>query len=65
MPNTNEIAKQTLITINQRKLKPTPENYSEIFEELSQKYKIGTTNKEKIEKYKSLLIPNYQQKKKK
>lgn len=61
MPNTNEIAKQTLITINQRKLKPTPENYSEIFEELSQKYKIGTTNKEKIEKYKSLLIPNYQQ----
>lgn len=60
MPNTNELAKETLITLKKKGLKPTPENYAEIFEELSQKYGILTNNKMKIEKYQSLLLSNYQ-----
>ncbi|EAJ4020525.1 hypothetical protein DA499_04170, partial [Campylobacter jejuni] len=61
VPNTNEIAKQTLITLKERKLKPTPENYTEIFEELSLKYGITSSNKAKLDKYKTLLLPIYQQ----
>lgn len=61
IPNTNEIAKQTLITLKERKLKPTPENYTEIFEELSLKYGITSSNKAKLDKYKTLLLPIYQQ----
>lgn len=60
-PNINEIAKETLITLKDRKLRPTPENYTEIFEELSSKYGLISSNKAKLEKYKSLLLPNYQQ----
>ncbi|WP_038814686.1 hypothetical protein [Campylobacter jejuni] len=61
IPNTNEIAKQTLIALKERKLKPTPENYTEIFEELSLKYGITSSNKVKLDKYKTLLLPIYQQ----
>lgn len=61
IPNTNEIAKQTLIALKERKLKPTPENYTEIFEELSLKYGITSSNKAKLDKYKTLLLPIYQQ----
>ncbi|HEB9337181.1 TPA: hypothetical protein RZK48_000141 [Campylobacter coli] len=60
-PNINEIAKETLITLKDRKLRPTPENYTEIFEELSSKYGLISSNKAKLEKYKALLLPNYQQ----
>lgn len=60
-PNINEIAKETLITLKDRKLRPTPENYTEIFEELSGKYGLISSNKAKLEKYKALLLPNYQQ----
>lgn len=61
LPNINEIAKETLITLKERKLRPTPENYTEIFEELSQKYGLVSSNKIKLDKYKSLLIPSFQQ----
>ncbi|HEF3808470.1 TPA: hypothetical protein R8J12_000161 [Campylobacter jejuni] len=61
IPNTNEIARQTLIALKERKLKPTPENYTEIFEELSLKYGITSSNKAKLDKYKTLLLPIYQQ----
>ncbi|EPP0011887.1 hypothetical protein ACUJDL_000155 [Campylobacter coli] len=61
LPNINEIAKETLITLKDRKLRPTPENYTEIFEELSKKYGLISSNKAKLEKYKALLLPNYQQ----
>lgn len=60
-PNINAIAKETLITLKDRKLRPTPENYTEIFEELSSKYGLISSNKAKLEKYKALLLPNYQQ----
>ncbi|HEB9327494.1 TPA: hypothetical protein RZK18_000235 [Campylobacter coli] len=60
-PNINEIAKETLVTLKDRKLRPTPENYTEIFEELSSKYGLISSNKAKLEKYKALLLPNYQQ----
>ncbi|MCX2682405.1 hypothetical protein OQH60_00140 [Campylobacter sp. MIT 21-1685] len=58
--NINEIAKKTLLTLKERKLKPTPENYSEVFEELSQKYGFSSTIALKLEKYKNLLLPNFQ-----
>lgn len=61
MSNINEIAKQTLVALKERKLKPTPENYSEIFEELSEKYGFVTNSKVQLEKYRSLLLPIYQQ----
>ncbi|MCH5336199.1 MAG: hypothetical protein J1D99_02150, partial [Campylobacter sp.] len=61
MSNINEIAKQTLVALKERKLKPTPENYSEIFEELSEKYGFITNSKVQLEKYRSLLLPIYQQ----
>ena len=61
IPSVNELAKQTLLTINERKLKPTPENYSEIFEELSLKYGFASAKKEKLEKLKALILPIYQQ----
>ncbi|MBM0637168.1 hypothetical protein LNU06_03830 [Campylobacter sp. VicNov18] len=60
MLNTNEIAKQTLIVLKERKLKPTPENYAEIFEEISLKHGITSSNKIKLDKYKALLLPIYQ-----
>ncbi|TBR79654.1 hypothetical protein DU473_06805 [Campylobacter novaezeelandiae] len=59
--NVNEIAKETLIALKERKLKATPENYTEVFEELSQKYGFVSNNKLKLEKYKTLLLPHYQQ----
>ncbi|ARJ57322.1 hypothetical protein CCUN_1750 [Campylobacter cuniculorum DSM 23162 = LMG 24588] len=61
MSNINEIARETLITLKERKLKPTPENYSEIFEELSQKHGFVTNSKIRLDKYRSLLLPIYQQ----
>lgn len=61
MPNVNEIAKQTLVALKERKLKPTPENYSEIFEELSEKCGFITNSKIQLKKYRSLLLPVYQQ----
>ena len=61
MSNINEIARETLITLKERKLKPTPENYSEIFEELSQKHGFVTNSKIQLDKYRSLLLPIYQQ----
>jgi len=60
-PTINELAKETLLALKERKLRPTPENYTEIFEELSVKYDLSTTNKIKLEKYGSLLLPHYQQ----
>ncbi|TEY04581.1 hypothetical protein [Campylobacter sp. US33a] len=61
MPNINEIARETLSLLRERKLKPTPENYTEIFEELSKKYGLITSAKAKVNKYQSLLMPMYQQ----
>ncbi|TKX33095.1 hypothetical protein [Campylobacter aviculae] len=61
LPNINEIAKKTLIALQERKLRPTPENYTEVFEEFAQKYKLTTSNKAKLDKYKALLLLNYQQ----
>ncbi|WP_213269093.1 hypothetical protein [Campylobacter vulpis] len=60
MININELAKETLIALKERGLKPTPENYSEIFEELSQKKGFKSSNKAKIEKYQALLLPHFQ-----
>ncbi|TKX31744.1 hypothetical protein [Campylobacter estrildidarum] len=59
--NINEIAKKTLVALQERKLRPTPENYTEVFEEFAQKYGLITSNKAKLDKYKTLLLPNYQQ----
>ncbi|MFQ6341470.1 hypothetical protein [Campylobacter sp. VTCC 70190] len=59
--NINEIAKQTLIALGERKLKPTPENYAELFEELSIKHGFTSANKAKLDKYQALLLPIYQQ----
>ncbi|MGH2266851.1 hypothetical protein [Campylobacter taeniopygiae] len=61
LPNINEIAKKTLIALKERKMRPTPENYTEVFEEIAQKDKLTTLNKVKLEKYKALLLSNYQQ----
>ena len=60
MTKINEIAKQTLVLLSQRGLKPTPQNYSDIFEELAQKSGLSSGSKEKIDRYKTLLIPSYQ-----
>ena len=60
MININELAKETLIALKERGLKPTPENYSEIFEELSQKRGFKSASKAKIEKYQALLLPHFQ-----
>ncbi|TNB54685.1 hypothetical protein FDW47_06570 [Campylobacter helveticus] len=60
MININEVAKETLITLKERGLKPTPENYSEIFEELSLKRGFKSSNQAKIEKYQALLLPHFQ-----
>ncbi|WP_291949503.1 hypothetical protein [Campylobacter sp.] len=57
----NEIAKETLIKLKERKLHPTPENYSEIFEECAQKAGIASFNKARIEKYINLLDDIYKQ----
>ncbi len=61
MSNINEIARETLLALKERKLKPTPENYNEIFEELSQKYGFISSSKIQLDKYRSLLLPIYQQ----
>ena len=61
MANINELAKETLLLIKERGLKPTPENYSEIFEELADKNGMSGGTKEKIAKFKALLIPNLQE----
>lgn len=60
MANINEIAKETLLILKERGLKPTPENYTEIFEELALKNGMSAGTKEKIAKFKALLIPNSQ-----
>lgn len=60
MANINEIAKETLLILKERGLKPTPENYAEIFEELALKNGMSAGTKEKIAKFKALLIPNSQ-----
>lgn len=57
--NINEIAKETLINLKEKKLKPTPENYTEVFEELSKKHGFSSAVTEKLEKYKNLLLPYY------
>ena len=61
MANINELAKQTLLLLKERGLKATPENYTEIFEELSLKRGMSGGTKEKINKFKALLIPSYQE----
>lgn len=61
MTKVSEIAKQTLLLLNQRGLKATPENYSDVFEELSQELGLSGGSKEKLDKYKALLIPKYQE----
>lgn len=61
MANINELAKQTLITLKERHLKPTPQNYSDVFEELSQKFGLSSHIKAKIDKYKDLLLPVFQE----
>ncbi|TQR60815.1 hypothetical protein [Campylobacter troglodytis] len=60
MANINELAKETLLKLKERGLKATPENYTEIFEELSFKRGMSGGTKEKIAKFKSLLVPSYQ-----
>lgn len=60
MPNVNDLAKETLILLKQRGLKPTPENYTEVFEELSDKYGMSGGLREKLAKFKALLLPTYQ-----
>ncbi|NDJ27793.1 hypothetical protein DMB95_05795 [Campylobacter sp. MIT 12-8780] len=60
MTNINELAKQTLLLLGQRGLKPTPENYTEVFEELASKRGVSGGTKEKVEKFKALLIPAHQ-----
>ena len=61
MANINELAKETLLKLKERGLKATPENYSEIFEELADKNGMSGGTKEKIAKFKALLIPNLQE----
>lgn len=61
MAHINEIAKETLLLLKGRGLKPTPENYAEVFEELALKNGMSAGTKEKIAKFKALLIPNYQE----
>ncbi len=61
MANINELAKETLLVLKERGLKPTPENYSEIFEELAEKKGMSAGTREKIAKFKALLIPNLQE----
>lgn len=61
MPNVNDLAKETLILLKQRGLKPTPENYTEVFEELSDKYGLSGGLREKLAKFKALLLPHYQE----
>lgn len=61
MANINEIAKNTLLLLKERGLKPTPENYAEVFEELASKHGISAGTKEKIAKFKALLIPTHQE----
>ncbi|MBX1886455.1 hypothetical protein [Campylobacter peloridis] len=57
----NEIAKETLIKLKERKLYPTPENYSEVFEECAKKAGVASFNKARIEKYTNLLDEIYKQ----
>ncbi|MBT0742300.1 hypothetical protein [Campylobacter lari] len=57
----NEIAKETLIKLKERKLYPTPENYSEVFEECAKKAGVMSSNKARIEKYTNLLDDSYKQ----
>ncbi|RKO64529.1 hypothetical protein CKA54_04885 [Campylobacter sp. P255] len=57
----NEIAKETLIKLKERKLHPTPENYSEVFEECARKAGVISFNKARIEKYTNLLDDTYKQ----
>ncbi|AJC86485.1 hypothetical protein [Campylobacter sp. RM16704] len=55
----NEIAKETLTKLKERKLYPTPENYSEVFDECAKKVGIASFNKARIEKYTNLLDETY------
>ncbi|TXE89337.1 hypothetical protein FPD38_01175 [Campylobacter volucris] len=57
----NEIAKETLIKLKERKLHPTPENYSEIFEECAKRSGVASSSKIRIEKYINLLDDIYKQ----
>ncbi|CAM4128283.1 hypothetical protein [Campylobacter armoricus] len=57
----SEIAKETLIKLKERKLYPTPENYSEVFEECAKKAGVASFNKTRIEKYTNLLDDSYRQ----
>lgn len=61
MAHINEIAKETLLLLKERGLKPTPENYAEVFEELALKNGMSAGTKEKIAKFKALLIPSHQE----
>lgn len=61
MANINELAKETLILLKQKGLRPTPENYTEIFEDLAQKRGYQGGVRQKIEKFKALLIPSQQE----
>lgn len=61
MVHINEIAKKTLFLLKERGLKPTPENYAEVFEELASKSGLSAGTKEKISKFKALLIPSHQE----
>lgn len=61
MANINELAKETLLLLKERGLKATPENYTEVFEELSLKKGMSGGTKEKLAKFKALLIPSYQE----
>lgn len=56
--NISDLAKQTLILLNQRGLKATPENYTEVFEELASKKGVSGGTKQKIDKFKALLLPD-------
>lgn len=57
---TNDLAKETLVELKNRGLKATPENYTEVFEELAAKNGMSVGTREKINKFKALLIPSQQ-----
>lgn len=57
----NEIAKKTLMRLKELKLHPTPQNYSEIFDECAKKEGVASFSKAQIEKYINLLDGIYKQ----
>ncbi|MBZ7983136.1 GGDEF domain-containing protein [Campylobacter sp. RM12647] len=59
--NINVIAKETIVELTKRNLLLTPENYSEVFDEVAKKYGRTTQNIDKIQGYISKLNPTLAQ----